>query len=177
MALTIEPENGTRYQGIVPMHQHSLAANLEDYFRQSEQLATRIWLFSNGKKASGLMLQAMPEGHNEESFEHLCQLAETLTEKEALKLDRDTILHRLFHQDPLRLFPASSVEFFCGCNREKSLASLTLVPKEELHEILDKDGVINVNCEFCQKNYQYDSIDVEQIFANSGHDMQNPTRQ
>ncbi len=177
MALTIEPEGGKRYQGIVPMHQHSLAENLEDYFLQSEQLETRIWLFSNEEKAAGLLLQALPDEKDENGMDHLSQLAATLKADEALNLPAETVLHRLFHQDPLRLFEPASIAYRCGCSREKSLNSLTLVPKAELQEILDKEGKISTNCEFCQTIYQFDSIDVEQVFANAGRDMQSDTQQ
>ena len=172
MAITIEPENGKRYQGIVPMHQSNLSANLEDYFKQSEQLETRIWLFSDGTRGAGLMLQAMPGATPETDFDHLAQLAQTLSKDEALTLTTESILHRLFHQDPLRVFPPKPVEYRCGCSRNKSLASMTLVPKEELLEILQQEGQIAVNCEFCHTKYTFDTIDIEQIFANSGHNMQ-----
>lgn len=175
MALTIEPRRGKRYQGIVPMHQHSLAENLEDYFQQSEQLPTKIWLFANDTQAVGLMLQSMPGASDLADLDHLSQLAATLSPEEALSLSAETVLHRLFHQDPLRLFPASPIHYRCGCSREKSSTSLSLVPKAELQEILEQEGKVELTCEFCQTTYSYDSIDVEQILANSGHDMNDAT--
>ncbi|WP_144392285.1 Hsp33 family molecular chaperone HslO [Pleionea sediminis] len=177
MALTIEPEGGRRYQGIVPMHKPSLAENIEDYFAQSEQLATRIWLFCGEDKAAGLLLQAMPEENDESGFEHLSQLANTLSQDEALSLDSNTVLHRLFHQDPLRLFEPKTINYRCGCSRQKSLNSLLLVPIAELEEIIEKEGKVSMNCEFCQTHYEFDAIDVEQVFANSGRDMQSDTTQ
>ena len=151
---------------------------------EPEQLATRIWLFSNQDTAVGLMLQAMPvtggsnDSHKDNpsedisGFEHLSQLAQTLKPEEALSLDAETVLHRLFHQDPLRLYPAQSIEYQCGCSRQKSLASLTLVPRDELNDMLAETGKVTMNCEFCQTEYAFDSIDIEQIFANAGHDQQ-----
>ncbi|MEE4246148.1 MAG: Hsp33 family molecular chaperone HslO, partial [Kangiellaceae bacterium] len=181
MALTIEPNLGKRYQGIVPMHQHNLSDNLADYFRQSEQLATQLWLFSDHNSAAGLFLQAMPESDQHQTeradFDHLAHLAATLSAEEALSLDAETVLHRLFHQEPLRLFPAEPIRFNCGCSRQKSLASLTLVPKAELEEMLEQQGKVAMNCEFCQTHYEFDSIDIAQIFANSGLDMQQNTEQ
>ncbi len=177
MALTIEPNEGKRYQGIVPMHQHTLAHNLEDYFKQSEQLDTRIWLFSSENTAFGLMLQALPDSANNEGIDHLSQLANTLTAEEALSLEPHDVLHRLYHQDQVRLFDEKNIEFKCGCSREKSLASLVLVPREELEELLAEEGKVNMNCEFCRAHYQFDSIDVEQIFANDGISRQHDTPQ
>ncbi|NVJ49208.1 MAG: Hsp33 family molecular chaperone HslO [Gammaproteobacteria bacterium] len=177
MALTIEPEQGKRYQGIVPMHHSHLAQNLEDYFRQSEQLATHIWIFTDHQRAVGLMLQAMPEHQQSSGLEHLSSLAATLSAEEALNLDVETILHRLFHQDPLRLFEANTIEYSCGCSRQKSSASLALVPRDELDEILAADGKVTLTCDFCQTAYDYDAIDIEQILANAGRDMQDDSIQ
>lgn len=177
MALTIEPNKGNRYQGVVPMHQHTLAHNLEDYFKQSEQLDTRIWLFSNDTTAFGLMLQALPDNQKGEGMEHLSQLANTLTEEEALTLEPHDILHRLFHQDQVRLFEEKPIAFKCSCSRNKSLSSLVLVPRNELEEILAEEGKVNMNCDFCLAHYQFDSIDIEQIFANEGINRQHDTPQ
>jgi len=177
MALTIEPDQGKRYQGIVPMHDESLAENLEAYFQQSEQLDTRLWLFSDEDSVVGLLLQAMPEHQHNSGLDHLAQLAATLTAEEALNLDVETLLHRLYHQDPLRLFEPSEIRYVCGCSRQKSSASLALVPKEELLEILEEDGQVELTCDFCQTVYRYDSIDVEQVLANSGRDMQDNSLQ
>ena len=44
LAITIEPEGGERYQGIVPMDAGNLSQCLEFYFQQSEQLSTKIKL-------------------------------------------------------------------------------------------------------------------------------------
>ena len=55
LAITIDPTNGQRYQGIVPLQYGSLARSLDNYFQQSEQLSTRIWLAADGQRASGLL--------------------------------------------------------------------------------------------------------------------------
>ncbi|MCO7225207.1 Hsp33 family molecular chaperone HslO [Pleionea sp. CnH1-48] len=177
MAITIEPSSGSRYQGIVPMHQHTLAGCLEDYFKQSEQLPTQIYLFTDGVSAgTGLLLQAMPDADNEADFEHVSYLAQTLKAEEALSLDMETILHRLYHQDKIRVFEPQPVTYECGCSRERSLYSLTVMSKEELLEIIKEEGKLTTACEFCNSQYEFDVIDVEQVFANAGHDQSDSTR-
>src|SRR5690606_5032250 len=62
LAITIEnPAHGTRepmrYQGLVALESDSLSGAFEDYFRQSEQLPTRLLLATDGDRAAGLMLQ------------------------------------------------------------------------------------------------------------------------
>ena len=60
LAITIDPEQGQRYQGIVPLVEDSLANSLDAYFRHSEQLGTRLWLAADGQRAAGLLLQQLP---------------------------------------------------------------------------------------------------------------------
>src|SRR5690606_14620398 len=60
LSITIDPAEGERYQGIVPLERDTLGACLEDYFTMSEQLPTRLWLFADGQHAAGLLLQALP---------------------------------------------------------------------------------------------------------------------
>src|SRR5690606_25286859 len=65
LAITIENPGGAgrepvRYQGLVALASESLAGAFEDYFRQSEQLPTRLLLAADGHRAAGLMLQKLP---------------------------------------------------------------------------------------------------------------------
>ena len=60
LVLTIEPDDAQPYQGIVPLQGRNLAAALQTYFEQSEQLKTRLWLFANETHAAGLLLQELP---------------------------------------------------------------------------------------------------------------------
>src|SRR5690606_37854707 len=74
LATTIEnPGPGgrepVRYQGLVPLEADSLAGAFEDYFRQSEQLPTRLLLAANGEAAAGMMLQKLPgDGGDEDGW-------------------------------------------------------------------------------------------------------------
>ena len=125
LAITIEPHEGQRYQGIVSLDGGNLAACIENYFENSEQLATRMWLASNGSIASGLLLQQLPEqvtrdsGLRQQQWEHACTLAETVTRDEVLELDQESLLFRLFHEDRVRMFAGHPVRFACSCSRER----------------------------------------------------------
>lgn len=161
LSITIEPKNGQRYQGIVPLDGTSLAKCVENYFNQSEQLETRIWLFNDDNQVCGLMLQALPDMLSQDSFEHLVYLASTLTEEECLSVDSDIILHRLFHQESIRGLSAQEVRFTCGCSEKKMLESLSLLPEEEILEILKSKGRISVKCEFCLNQFRFSEIDIK----------------
>jgi molecular chaperone Hsp33 len=161
LAITIERENGPRYQGIIALDTDSLATALDDYFLQSEQLNTRFWLAASGECAAGLMLQQLPAQLNQdasardEQWQHAVVLAETIEASDLLTLSPDTLLYRLYHQDPIRLFPPIPVAFHCPCNRERSQNALQLLPSAELEEMLNVDGHIDMNCDICGQAYRF----------------------
>ncbi len=162
MSITIEPKQGKRYQGIVPLDGESLAQCVENYFNQSEQLETRIWLFNDNTQTFGLMLQALPDMLSQDSFEHLVYLASTLTKEECLSVDAEIILHRLFHQESIKEFSAESVKFTCGCSEKKMLDSIKLLPEDEINEVIKTKGKLSVRCEFCLNQFHFSEVDIKQ---------------
>jgi molecular chaperone Hsp33 len=162
LAITISPTNGKAYQSIVPLEGRNLAECLENYFLQSEQLATKIWLASNQTDCGGLLLQQLPVqinssiDHREEQWQHVCQLANTIQPQELLELDSAQLLMRLFHQDKVHIFKPKAVKFQCSCNRERSSSALAALPPAELEEMLLEQGKISINCEFCNHHYLFD---------------------
>jgi molecular chaperone Hsp33 len=164
LVLTVDTENAHPYQGIVPLQGRNLAQALETYFAQSEQLNTRLWLFANETHAAGLLLQELPNDNNDKAdWERIAMLASTVTEQEMLKLDCEALLYRLFNEEKVRLFDAEPVEFDCSCSRPKIENALRMMGREELESVLKERGHIEVNCEFCNKHYPFDRVDVEQL--------------
>lgn len=177
LTLTIDPSQGERYQGIVPLESDSLATCLEDYFTRSEQLATRIWLSSDihgeQPRAAGLLLQALPTQRelspeaNKQLWEHATQLAQTITTEEQLTLSHEEQLYRLFHQDEIRLFDPAPVQFFCSCSEGRFAKVLFSLGREELDDILEEQGIISINCQFCHQQYHFNSEHISDLFDES----------
>ncbi|MCP4596438.1 Hsp33 family molecular chaperone HslO [Neptuniibacter sp.] len=169
VVITVEPEKGQRYQGVVPLVGGNLAACLESYFVSSEQLPTQVHLASDGEKAAGMLLQVLPaEGTGEEDWERISHLASTLKSEELLTLDNETLLYRLFHEEQCRLYKADDVRFKCTCSRERSAASLKMMDKQELVGVIEERGQIDVNCQFCNAHYEFDLADIEALFVEGG---------
>ena len=171
MALVINQYNQTQtYQSVVPLRSISMAENLMHYFAQSEQITTRVWLAADGTHAAGMLLQLMPsqDGQDalqrEQFWEYAVLLGETIKDDELLTLDNQTILHRLYHETELRLYPARSVSFRCRCNIDKMKQVLTVLGQEDVQHLLKEKGEVSVNCDFCNKNYIFDSIDITMLF-------------
>lgn len=180
LAITIDPEvgSGSRYQGVVAWQGDSLAHSIEGYFTHSEQLPTRLWLAVNQHRAAGFLIQVMPRestrlGKNiegQEDWEHISLLTKTLTANELLNLDNATILKRLYVEEDLRLFDASPVSFRCTCSDKRSENALLMLGKDEVEEELNEKQKVVVTCEFCNKEFMFDRVDVARIFKESDSD-------
>lgn len=171
LSITIDASKGERYQGIVPLEKATLADCLEDYFRQSEQLPTRIWLTADSNCAAGLLLQALPqqltadEEQNRQQWEHLCKLAETIKAEEQLQLGHNELLYRLFHQDQLRLLDATELQFACSCSEQRTANMIKTIGRDELDGLLEEHGRIEVSCHFCNQQYLFSAGDIDRLFG------------
>jgi molecular chaperone Hsp33 len=166
LALTIQNEGAEPYQGIVGLEGRNLADALQNYFTQSEQLATRLWLAADGDRAVGLFIQEIPARQGErQDWERLVMLAETVTQNELLNLPGEQLLYRLFNQEPVRLFDPETISFQCGCSRERIIAVLKAMGREEIDDLIRETGLVEVGCEFCNRRYCFDAVDVETVFS------------
>ena len=177
--ITIDPKKGRQtYQGIVDLEGGSVAAVLENYMQRSEQLDTRIWLASDSHGAAGMLLQKMPDGPeaDTDAWNRAIHLGATISPRELLDLSARDIIHRLFHEEDIRLFDRTPVHFGCTCSRERVANTLRMLGYDEVHSLLDEIGYIEADCEFCNQHYVFDAVDAEQIFASDIVDPTSHTR-
>ena len=173
LAISIDVEGAKQpYQGVVSLHGESLSDVLETYFKQSEQLETRIWLSADANAVSGLFLQQLPslEAEKDEDQEHwmrLTILAATVTPTELLSLGAGSLLHRLFHEELCRLLSATELSFACSCSRDRVADTISLLGEHDANSLLEEQGSIEVACEFCNEHYHFDKVDVATIFSTS----------
>lgn len=169
LAVTIENPglrgaDPVRYQGLVPIESDSLAGALEDYFRQSEQLPTRLLLAADGTRAAGLMLQKLPgdEGDND-GWTRAGALFDTLRIPELLETPSSLLLHRLFHEDSPQVAGSRDLRFACSCSRERVAAMLHALGKDEARAAVI-DGQAEIRCEFCGQTYRFSPAEVDALF-------------
>ncbi len=166
LVFTAESPGGQRYQGVVGLEGAQLGEALQAYFNQSEQLPTRFYLAADGDTAAGLFLQELPAAKGKEGgWAHVTALADTVTRRELLELDVETLLHRLFHEDRVRLFDPEPTAYRCGCSREKVETALRGMGRAEMEQVLAQEGVVTADCEFCNRQYRFDAVDVAALFA------------
>jgi molecular chaperone Hsp33 len=167
LSINLEPENNAApYQGIVSMEDAELSHALELYFSQSEQIETRFWFTANPSGCAGFVLQKMPgKPMDGDDFERLVQLASTLSGQEMMNLEPERLLHLLFNEDSKRLFEAQALRFGCKCSKQRVGGVLQSLGQPEMESLLHEQGMVKVNCEYCGKNYSFDSIDIASLFA------------
>jgi molecular chaperone Hsp33 len=184
LTVTLENDDRTqRYQGIVPISGSRLAESLQDYFENSEQLPTRLWLHADARGASGMLLQRLPDAGAgapgsaitsrdaagiEDAWRRVQLLGDTLTPAELCSLADTEILHRLFNEDDLRLFDSAPVYFRCRCSRDRVGGMLQSLGEAETRSVLAERGDVEVSCDFCNRAYVFDAVDVEQLFTPAG---------
>lgn len=171
LSMTIDPARGERYQGIVPLQKENIAQCLNEYFAQSEQLPSFFLIFADTEYCGGLFLQALPEHiiqdkeASREFWQTAVQLASTLKPEELFDLNNEDILYRLFHELQCKVFPPSPVNFSCSCNRERSSNAVAVLGKDEACALLQEQGTIVINCEFCGKVYRFDENALKKLFS------------
>jgi molecular chaperone Hsp33 len=182
LTVTLENEDlSQRYQGVVPLTGERLADCLGGYFENSEQLPTRLWLHATDRGASGLLLQRLSDdsikarggartfhadaAEIEDAWRRVQLLGDTLQPTELQALSDKDILRRLFAEDDVRLFESTPVFFRCRCSRDRVISMLRSLGAPEVRSIIAEQGHVEVRCDFCNRAYQFDPVDVEHLFA------------
>ncbi|HVW49042.1 MULTISPECIES: Hsp33 family molecular chaperone HslO [unclassified Trinickia] len=168
------------YQGIVPLSSQdgplqSIAAVLEHYMHHSEQLDTRLWLAADTERAVGMLLQKLPgdggivphsgEQHDADTWERVCVLGGTLSQEELLREEPQTLFRRLFWQENVQHFAPTLTRFECSCSRERVGSMLKMLGRIEVEGVIAEQGHVEIHCEYCNQRYEFDPVDVAQLFA------------
>jgi len=167
-------DRASSYQGVVPITGNSLAESLEAYFRQSEQLPTRVLLAASAGVVAGMLVQRIPgvggtqAQMDDTALDAAWQKADDAMSGLAcdalLEDDVEQRLVNMFGVDEVRVFSGHEVKFECRCSRDRVANVLRSLGAEEVRSVIAEQGTCTVTCEFCQKPYKFDAIDVEHLF-------------
>ena len=154
------------FQGIVPITSTKLDECLESYFAQSEQLETRLVLRSTDARVAGLLLQVLP-GHGEDratdAFVTAAACAATVSAEELTGLAAEELLPKLFAGQSIRLFAAHAVAHDCRCTPERLAGVVRMLGEDEVKSLLAEQGHVELKCEFCNRAFRYDDVQVDAI--------------
>jgi molecular chaperone Hsp33 len=163
------------YQGIVPLEKGTLSECAEEYFAHSEQVPSRIKLAvaeldRKGEKpiwvSGGMMVQRIAGDENRGDTTEVWREAEALfgTLSDAELVDPDLavpdLLFRLFHEQGVRIEDRVGLLDSCTCNEERLVETLKGMPDNALREMVESDGTLAIDCQFCARHY---AIPIEKV--------------
>lgn len=165
-------EDDRIFQGIVPLVSAKLDACLEAYFRQSEQLPTRLTLMVTETCVAGLLLQKLPSNDvSDDTFDTVATRAATLSATEVSELPADRLLPRLFHDFTIRLFKACPVTHDCRCTPRNLAGVVRMLGDDELASLIGETGQVELTCEFCNRAFSYDTAEIRTILGGETPDQ------
>jgi molecular chaperone Hsp33 len=173
LVVTVETDRqGARYQGIVPIGGGSLAASLEHYFANSEQLPTGIVLGADDYGTAGLLVQRMPDHGGvagpleaDSTFAAARAAIAGVQPDELLARPPEELMRRSFAGLDLRVHDSQPVGFRCRCNAARVSGMLRALGAAELESIIAEQGAVTVTCEFCHRPWRFDAVDVSRLFG------------
>lgn len=159
------------YIGMTPIVSGEIAEDFTNYFATSEQTPTVVALGvlvdKNGVKAAGgYLITLMPDAtedeivkieqalKNSDSISKMLDDGKELVEIAEIVTGDSNIMY--FEDD---IIP----QYICNCSKEKMERNLVTIGKEEIKDILEKDGEAELVCHFCNKRYLFDEDELKKI--------------
>ncbi|MEK7791544.1 MAG: Hsp33 family molecular chaperone HslO [Pseudomonadota bacterium] len=164
------PSMRESYQSIVPIDGNSIAEVFEHYFKQSEQLSSRLFLITTDHTVFGLLLQKLPAADRQDpdGWARAEALSATVSDQTLLNLTAEEILIRLFHEETIRIFDPQTVHYGCHEDPAKIYAMLRSLGREEVDSILKEFGEVVINDDICNREYRLDALAIDAVFREAG---------
>ncbi len=160
------PSMRESYQSIVPLDGSNIAEVFEGYFKQSEQLHTRLFLTASAEAVVGILLQKLPTADQRDldGWARIEALASTIAHQATVNLPAEELLIRLFNEETIRVFDPQIVNYGCREDWEKIHSMLRSLGREEVNSILQEFGEVVINDDICNREYRFDALAIDTIF-------------
>ena len=175
LLVTVEADRrASRYQGVVPISGGSLAASIEHYFENSEQLPTAVVLGADDFGTAGLLVQRMPDHGGvvtasidtaNQTFAAARAAIGSVQRDELLARPPEDLMRRAFSGLDLRVHDSHPIAFRCRCSRERVSGMLRSLGLEEVRSIIAEQQSVTVTCEFCHRPWRFDPVDALRLFG------------
>ena len=162
------------YIGISPLVSGEIAEDFANYFVNSEQrnsaVALGVLVDKNGVRASGgYLINPMPDATEEDIsiVEQSIFKAGAMSKMLDQNLTLEEIAKKITGDENVQIIEDHIVpEFKCDCSKQHMQDALMTIGKEELQDIIEKEGKAELVCHFCNKKYQFNKQELEAILKN-----------
>ena len=159
------------YIGISPLVSGEIAEDFANYFMNSEQrqsaVALGVLVDKNGVKSSGGYLISLMPGSSQEEIMKIEQAvfkAGAISKMLDEKLTLEEIAKKITGDKNIKLVEENIIpKFECDCSKEHMQEGLATIGKDELKDIIEKEGKAKVICHFCNKKYEFEKEELEKI--------------
>ena len=160
-------QTDSSFQSLIPRNPLGLIPTFEDYFSQSQQLDSKLWVSSTKDNLSAMLIQKMPETKNtdKEDWNRITALASTTTDEELCSLDAEQLLHRLFHEETVELFEDNNINYECHQNRQRFEKIIFDLGEQDARNLLEEQGEISIHNEICNEHLFFNKQDLDSIFS------------
>ncbi len=162
------------YIGISPLTSGEIADDFANYFVHSEQrnsaVALGVLVDKNGvKSAGGYLINPMPDATEEEiaKVEQAIFQAGAMSKMLDEKLTLQEIAQKITGDENVKVLEENIIPMYqCDCSKEHMADGLAAIGKEELENIIETDGKAEIVCHFCNKKYEFNKEELENILKN-----------
>lgn len=162
------------YIGISPLTSGEIADDFANYFQTSEQKQTAVALGvlvdKDGVRSSGgYIISPMPDATEEEisKVEQSIFQAGAMSKMLDNNLSLKEIAQKITGDKNVKVIDASIEPVYeCGCDKEKFAEGLMTLGKDQLTEIIEEDEKAEIQCQFCNKLYNFNKEELIEILDN-----------
>ncbi len=173
---------GEPYSGSAPLVNGEIGADIAYYLTTSEQIpsAVGVGVLVSGENeveaSGGFMVQALPTEQEEDEMTArrssvLQDIAQRTSQIDSISrmiargATPEALAKRLTEGLAIRQIAADELRFHCRCDRHRSAQVLRSIKKDEIEDIVNDEGYVEVNCEFCRSSYRFNAAEVEKILS------------
>ena len=164
-----------KYNGIIPLVSGEIAEDFTEFFAKSEQkptaLALGVLVDKNGvKRAGGYIINPLPDATDEDitKIEQAIANSKPISTMLDENLSLEDIAKIVTGDENIEVLKQDlRVQYKCNCSKEKFERGIKSLGKEQIQTIIDEDGKIDTECNFCHKKYHFSKEELDFLIGDS----------
>ena len=171
--LTVIKDMGLKepYSGQVMLQTCEVAEDLTYYFATSEQVPSAVGLGvlmnknNTVRQAGGFIVQLMPFAEEEviSRLEQNVQKINSVTNLLEEGHTPESLLEKVLEGFDVQINEKMDTRFCCNCSKERVAKALISIGRKELNEMIQEGKPIEMNCHFCNTNYNFTVEELKEI--------------
>ena len=171
--LTVIKDMGLKepYSGQVMLQTCEIAEDLTYYFATSEQVPSAVGLGvlmnknNTVRQAGGFIVQLMPFAEEDviSKLEQNVQKINSVTNLLEEGHTPESLLEKVLEGFEMQINEKMDTRFHCNCSKERVAKALISIGRKELNEMIQEGKPIEMNCHFCNTNYNFTVEELKEI--------------